>query len=68
MFKTNNRSEKDCFINDLADEVEGVYDYAVTDPPNSFLHLNLMGGMKCFKQFDRIKVSGQQEVKKEPVI
>jgi hypothetical protein len=57
MFKTNNRSEKDCFINDLADEVEPIYDYAVKDTPNSFLHINMMGGMKCFKQFDRIKIS-----------
>lgn len=53
MFKTNNQSEKDCFLNDLAHNIEKLYDFAA-DGQNSFLHINLMGGPKYFKKFDKI--------------
>jgi hypothetical protein len=55
MFRTNNQSEKKCFLDDIAHDVEDVYDFAADAKSNSFLHINLAGGPKFFKKFDRIK-------------
>lgn len=58
MFRTNNQSERSCFLDDISHEVEKFYDFATGgDTPNTFLHINLAGGPKFFKQFDRIRAS-----------
>ena len=58
MFRTNNQSEKNCFLDDISHDVEKYYEYATGgNEPNMFLHINLAGGPKFFKQFDRITAS-----------